>query len=64
MVAKLVDARAPVAEIMAALDDEQEFLSQRENGYFFHPNPAGKSPFTLRNSVKNTLKKRVAKGSQ
>lgn len=63
MVAKLVDARAPVAEIMAALDDEQEFLSQRENGYFFHPNPAGKSPFTLRNSVKNTLKKRVAKGS-
>ena len=64
VVAKLVDARAPVVEIMAALDEEKEFLSQRENGYFFHPNPAGKSPFTLRNSVKNTLKKRVAKGSQ
>lgn len=64
VVAKLVYARAPVSEIMAALDEEKEFLSQRENGYFFHPNPAGKSPFTLRNSVKNTLKKRVAKGSQ
>ena len=64
VVAKLVYARAPVSEIMAALDEEKEFLSQRENGYFFHPNPAGKSPSTLRNSVKNTLKKRVAKGSQ
>lgn len=63
VVAKLVDARVPVVEIMAALDEEKEFLSQRENGYFFHPNPAGKSVSTLRNYTKNTLKKRVAKGS-
>lgn len=63
VVAKLVDARAPVVEIMAALDEEKEFLSQRENGYFFHPNPTGKSVSTLRNYTKNTLKKRVAKGS-
>ncbi len=63
VVAKLVDARVPVVEIMAALDEEKEFLSQRENGYFFHPNPAGKSVSTLRNYTKNMLKKRVAKGS-
>lgn len=63
VVAKLVYARTPVAEIMAALDEEKEFLSQRENGYFFHPNPTGKSVSTLRNYTKNTLKKRVAKGS-
>lgn len=62
VVAKLVDARTPVADIMAALDDEKNFLSQRENGYFFHPDPEGKSASTLRNYTKNTLKKRIANG--
>ena len=62
MLAKLVDARTPVVDIMAALDDEKNFLSQRENGYFFHPAPEEKSASTLRNYTKNTLKKRVANG--
>ena len=52
VVAKLVDARAPVPEIMAAIDNEQEFLSQREVGYFFHPSPQGKGASALRNYTK------------
>jgi len=52
VVAKLVDARAPVPEIMAAIDNEQVFLSQREVGYFFHPSPQGKKKSTLQNYTK------------
>ncbi len=55
MVAKLVYDRASVEDIMRYLDDEK-FLSQRENGYFFHPSPEGKQPSTLRNYIKNRLK--------
>ena len=53
MVAKMVLARASVPEIMKALDNEKEFLSQREVGYFFHPSPEGKAANTLRNYTKN-----------
>lgn len=57
MVAKMVHARASVPEIMRAVDDEKEFLSQREAGYFFHPSPEGKKPSTLRNYQKNHVAK-------
>lgn len=57
MVAKLIYGREPVLEIMRLLNDEKEFLSQRENGYFFHPKPEGKKASTLRNYIKNRLKK-------
>ncbi|MBQ4076500.1 MAG: hypothetical protein IJD65_02300 [Mailhella sp.] len=53
MVAKMVLARASVPEIMKALDNEKDFLSQREVGYFFHPSPEGKAANTLRNYTKN-----------
>jgi len=53
MVAKMVLARTSVPEIMKALDNEKEFLSQREVGYFFHPSPEGKAANTLRNYTKN-----------
>lgn len=57
MVAKLVDARASVAEIMAALDNEKEFLSRRENGYFFHPKPNGYASDTLRKYAARTMQR-------
>ena len=57
VVAKLVYARTPVPEIMAAIDNEQEFLSQREVGYFFHPSPHGKNVSTLRNFTKRNKAK-------
>ena len=57
MVAKLVDARAPVVDIIRLLNNEKDFLSQKENGYFFHPKPEGKSASTLRNYIKNRVKK-------
>lgn len=53
LVAKLVHDKTPIEEIMKSVDDEKEFLSQREAGYFFHPSPQGKSPSTLRNYIKN-----------
>lgn len=53
VVAKMVFARAPIGEIMKAIDNEKEFLSQREVGYFFHPSPEGKATNTLRNYTKN-----------
>lgn len=56
MVAKLVDERAPVEDIMRLLADEKNFLSNREDGYFFHPSPEGKAASTLRNYIKNRLK--------
>ena len=53
VVAKMVFDRAPIGEIMKAIDNEKEFLSQREVGYFFHPSPEGKATTTLRNYTKN-----------
>ena len=55
MVAKLVDERAPVEDIMRLLTNEKGFLSKREAGYFFHPSPEGKAASTLRNYIKNRL---------
>lgn len=57
MVAKLVDERAPVEDIMRLLADEKDFLSNKETGYFFHPSPEGKAVSTLQNYVKNKVKK-------
>ena len=56
MVAKLVDERAPVKDIMRLLANEKDFLSNKEEGYFFHPSPEGKAASTLRNYIKNRLK--------
>lgn len=58
MVAKLVEERAPVEDIMRLLADEKDFLSNREDGYFFHPSPEGKAASTLRNYIKNRLNKK------
>lgn len=58
MVAKLVEERASVEDIMRLLADEKDFLSNREDGYFFHPSPEGKAASTLRNYIKNRLNKK------
>ena len=54
LVAKCVWERTPVEDIMRLLKDEK-FLTQKENGYFFHPSPQGKKVETLRSYTKNML---------
>lgn len=56
MVAKLVDDRTPIEDIMRSVSSETGFLTNREAGYFFHPSPEGKATSTLQNYIKNRVK--------